>query len=135
MAAEYIALAPQTVAVGANVIWENTACHSNSCAIIHRDESGIITLNGKGKYRITFGANVSSATAATTSVLAISIDGEAIPYTAMASISDAANDIGNIGRVILLDVPCYCCAKVGIRNIGAQAAIIEDANIIIEKVG
>lgn len=134
MAAEYTALAPQTVAVGGIVAYTETAVSPCGCCIAHRDGSGTVTLK-RGRYLVTFGANVSVATAGSAASLAIAIDGEPISSSTMIATSAAANDLNNVSGSIFIDVPCNCCYKVSVENVGTLPTVVQNANLIIEKAG
>lgn len=135
MAAEYTAVLPQTVAVGGLVTFTDTAVSPCSCYIHHRDGSGTVTLKGRGRYHVTFGANASVGTAASAVSMAIAIDGEPLGSATMIVVSVAANNLNNISAGVFIDVPCNCCYKVSVVNTGTLATTIQNANMIVEKVG
>ena len=134
MAAEYTAIAAQAVAVGGVVVYTETAVHPCSCYIHHRDGSGTVTLK-HGRYLVTFGANVSVGTAASAASLALAIDGEPITSSTMTATSVAANDLNNIAGSIFVDVPCNCCYRISVENVGTLATNVVNANLIVERVG
>lgn len=131
--AEYISNAPQTVAAGTPVLFANTNNIGCPCGIPHRSGSGLFTLRGGHKYRVRFGANVSAAEATTASTLAIAVNGETIPGTQMVTTSVAAGDLGNVSSEVIICVPKCCCYQLSIQNAGAQAATVQNSNLIIDK--
>ena len=137
---EIIANAVQTVAANQNVYFTNTvAC--GGCSMIHRDNSGLITLRGvtnqcRARYKVTFSGNVAIPTGGTAGPISFAIvtEGEAIPYSTMISTPAAVEDFNNIGVTIMIDVPRGCCYTIAIQNIGTAAADIQNANLVIERV-
>ena len=86
---EYTAFAEQTVAASSNVLFTDAPI-DNSCSIVHRAGSGIITLRGitrqcRARFRISFGANIAIPTGGTVEAIsaAISVDGEALATSTM----------------------------------------------------
>lgn len=134
----------QTVNTNSNVLFTTTAI--KGCpSIIHRTDSGLVTLRGlatgqcRARFRISFGANIAIPTgttvsAATESILAIAISGEAVPTSEMITTTAAAAEFNNVSADIFVDVPAGCCTQIGVKNIGAQAVAVQNANLIIERV-
>jgi hypothetical protein len=88
---EITANALQTVNANGNVVFTNTAV-PGSCAMVHREGSGLVTLRGitnqcRARFKVTFGANVALPTGATVAPisLAIAINGEPVAETTMIS--------------------------------------------------
>jgi hypothetical protein len=86
---EIIANALQTVAANQNVYFTDTVTCGN-CAIIHRDDSGQVTLKGltnqcRARYRVSFGGNIAIPAGGTVEEisLALAIDGEPVSATTM----------------------------------------------------
>ena len=70
MAAEYSAIAAQTVAVDENILFNNGSRACRKGFIQHRDDSGIFFLKGSSNvcravYRVTFNGNIAIATGGT----------------------------------------------------------------------
>ena len=134
----------QTVNVNSNVLFTTTAI--KGCpSIIHRIDSGLVTLRGlttgqcRARFRISFGANIAiptgtTITAATESMLAIAISGEAIPTSEMITTTAAAAEFNNVSTDIFVDVPAGCCTQISVKNIGEQAVAVQNANLIVERV-
>ena len=83
MAAEYSAIAVQTVAVDENILFNNGSRACRKGFIQHRNDSGIFFLKGassgcRAVYRVTFGGNIAIATGGTVEPIsvALTINGE-----------------------------------------------------------
>lgn len=137
---EIIANAVQTVAANQNVYFTD-AVTSGSCAIEHRDGSGLVTLRGmtntqsRARFRVSFGANIAVPTGGTVEAisLAIALDGEAIPSTIMTVTPAAVENYFNVSSSIFIDIPRGCCSHVSIKNISSQAIEVQNANLIAER--
>ena len=134
----------QTVAVNENVIFSNTSIRGCS-SIIHMNDSGLVTLRGltnnqcRARFRVSFGANIAIPTgatvsAATESILSVAINGEAVPTSRMVTTTAAAAEFNNVSTDIFIDVPAGCCTQISIKNVGAQAVAVQNANLIVERV-
>lgn len=137
---EITANALQTVDVGSNVLFTDTAVKGN-CSIIHREGSGLATLRGitrqcRARFKITFGGNIGLPATATVAPisLALAINGEEIATTTMISTPAAVEDFNNVSTSIFLDVPACCCYQISVRNIGTTPVDVQNANLIIERV-
>jgi hypothetical protein len=137
---EITANALQTVEANQNVIFTETAvCGSNS--IIHREGSGLTTLKGltnqcRARFRIFFSGNIAVPTGGTVGPisLAIAVDREAVGPTTMIVTPAAVEQFFNVASAIYLDVPCGCCSKIRVQNIGDEAIEVQNANLIVERV-
>lgn len=137
---EITANALQTVEANQNVIFTETAvCGSNS--IIHREGSGLTTLKGlktqcRARFRIFFSGNVAIPTGGTVGPisLAIAVDGESVDPTTMIVTPAAVEQFFNVASAIYLDVPCGCCSKISVQNIGTEVIEVQNANLIVERV-
>ena len=106
MAAEYSAVAVQTVEVDDNVIFSNGSRACRKGFIQHRDDSGIFFLRGsnacRAVYRITFTGNIAIATGGTVEPIriALTINGEELG-NATATVTPAAiGDFFNVSVII-----------------------------------
>lgn len=143
MAAEYSAVAVQTVAVnGGNVLFGNGSRACRKGFIQHRDDSGIFFLKGAGNgcrstYRVTFNANIAIAAGGTVEPISVSlaINGEALG-NAIATVTPAAiGDFFNVAVSTFVDLPCGCCVTVSVENTSATTAIdVTNANIVFDRV-
>ena len=138
---EITANALQTVESLQNVIFTDTVV-DGSCSILHRDDSGLVTLRGisnnqcRARFRITFGGNIAITTGGTVEAisLALSINGEPVATTTMISTPAAVEEFNNVFSSVFLDVPRGCCYQIGVRNTSTQAIDVQNANLIIERV-
>ena len=127
----------QTVAINQNVLFNSNRVKScANCNNIRHDEgSGLFTLTQKGIYRVHFNGNVTSAVVGDIS-LAIEVNGESISGGIINEVVAVANDEANVSAEVLVSVPCNCCMTVSVGNIStANAILVDNANIIIEKLG
>lgn len=136
--AEYIAVERQTVAVGENVLFDEAVipgCRN----IVHRPGSGIFHLRGvnqcRTRYRISFGGNITGATAGTEVALSVSAEGEPILSSQMIYTPATGNAFGNVADTTFVEVPNGVAFTVTVKNTGTTALDVMDANLIIEKVG
>lgn len=137
---EYTASAVQLVAANANVLFTDAPI-DNSCSIVHREGSGIITLRGitrqcRARFRVSFGSNIAIPTGGTVEAIsaAISVDGEALATSTMTVTPAAVENYFNISSEALVDVPANCCLTVSIKNISTQPINFANSNLIIERV-
>lgn len=146
--AEYSAVAVQTVSANQNVLFTG-GTDSDNCSVIHREDSGLINLRGlvrnnggcncgrKAKYKVTFGANIAAPTGGTAGAisLALALNGEAVQSTQMIVTPAAVNEFFNVSRSIFVEVPAGCCAQLSVKNTSTQDVSVQNANIIVERVG
>lgn len=137
---EITANALQTVLTNQNIQFTDTITCGN-CSILHRDGSGLITVKGntnqcRARYKISFGGNIGIPTGGTVEAisLAIAVDGEAIGPTTMIVTPAAVEDLWNVFGAIFLDVPRGCCMSVSVRNTSTQDILVQNANLIVERV-
>ena len=137
---EIIAVATQTVAENQNVLFTDSVTCGN-CSITHRDGSGIVTLRGttnqcRARYKVTFGGNIAIPTGGTVEAisLALAIDGEGLGSSTMIVTPAAVEEYFNVFGAVFIDVPKGCCLTVSIQNTSAQSILVQNANLIIERV-
>ena len=137
---EIIAVATQTVAENQNVLFTDSVTCGN-CSITHRDGSGIVTLRGttnqcRARYKVTFGGNIAIATGGTVEAisLALAIDGEGLGSSTMIVTPAAVEEYFNVFGAMFIDVPKGCCLTVSIQNTSTQPILVQNANLIIERV-
>ena len=142
MAAEYSAVAVQTVAVDDNIFFDNGCRACRKGFIQHRDDSGIFFLKGasngcKAVYRVTFNGNIAIATGGTVEPIsvALTINGEELG-NATATVTPAAiGDFFNVSVTTFIEIPCGCCVTVSVENVSDTTAIdVTNANIIFDRV-
>lgn len=138
--AEYVANALQTVDANQNVIFTDTPINGN-CSIIHREGSGLVTARGlttqcRARFRATFGANIGipSGGALGPISLAITVNGEPIGATTMIETPAALQTFSNVNSTVYIDVPAGCCSQISVRNVSPQSILVQNANLIVERV-
>ena len=137
---EIIAVAAQTVAENQNVLFTDSVTCGN-CSITHRDGSGLVTLRGntnqcRARYKVSFGGNIAVPTGGTVEAisLALAIDGEALGSSTMIVTPAAVEEYFNVFGAMFVDVPKGCCLTASIQNISTQPILVQNANLIIERV-
>lgn len=137
--AEFTANALQLVAVGQNVVFNETPVCPTKC-ITHREGSGIVRLKGftnqcRARYLVSFSGNIEIPTGGTVGPisLAIAIDGEPLQSTQMIVTPAAVLNFFNVSAQVYVDVPCGCCATVSVENTSTQAINVQNANLIITR--
>ena len=120
--------------------------------VLHRNESGIVTLRGIvnnscgcfARYQVTFNANIAvpeDGTAGAISV-ALAIDGEPI-LTSRAIVTPAAVDeYFNVTSTAIITVPRGCCFNVSVENTSeaadpttpAPAINVQNANLTVSRI-
>ena len=133
---EVTGIALQTVAVGEDVAFTETAVNGTKC-IVHRQGSGIIKLRGitnqcKARFLVSYSGNIQIPTGGTVGEisLAIAVDGEPLQSTKMIVTPAAAQNLQNISSQTYIDVPCGCCSTVAVQNTSAQAIEVQNSNLI-----
>lgn len=130
----------QTVLTNQNVLFtDNVVCGGGS--IVHRIGSGLVTLRGitnqcRARFKVNFGANMAIPTDGTVGPisLAISLEGEPIGPTTMTITPAAVENFFNVSTDVFIDVPRGCCMTIGVRNINDQSILVQNANLIVERV-
>ena len=139
--AEFTAVAQQTVEPNQVILFTNVAVRGN-CSIIHRQGSGLVSLRGltntqcRARFRISFGANIAVPTAGTAGPIsvAIAIDGEPVASTKMIVTPADVEEFFNVNRDVNIDVPAGCCAQISVENTSGDNILVENANLIVERV-
>lgn len=138
--AEFTNIDLQTVALGGNVVFDETPICPTRC-ITHRQGSGITRLNGAGsngraRFLVAFSGNIQIPAGGTVEEisLAIAVDGEPLLATQMIVTPAAVEQFFNVSAQTYIDVPCNCCVTVSVQNISAIVATVDDANIIITRI-
>lgn len=137
---EITANAVQTVLTNQNVLFtDNVVCGGGSIA--HRTGSGLVTLRGitnqcRARFRVSFGANIAIPTGGTVGPisLALSLEGEPIGPTTMIVTPAAVENFFNVSTDIFVDVPRGCCMTIGVKNITNESILVQNANLIVERV-
>jgi len=137
---EIIAVAEQTVAANQNILFTDTVtCGNNSIA--HRDGSGLVTLRGltnqcRARYKVSFGGNIAIPTDGTVEAIqvALAIEGEGIASSTMIVTPAAVENYFNVFGALFIDVPRNCCMTVSVKNTSDQPILVQNANLIVERV-
>ena len=140
----------QTVQPNQNVLL-NDSIPCNKGYVVHRNESGIVTLRGIvnnpcacfARYQVTFNGNIALPTGATVTPisLALAIDGEPV-LTSRAIVTPAAvEDYFNVTSTAIITVPNGCCAVVSVENtteiagaVPAQPIDVQNANLTVTRI-
>ena len=155
--AEYVYNPVQLVEPNQNVILRDSI-PCNRGYVIHRNESGILTLrgivNGCGcfaRYQITFNGNVALPDGAEIGPIsvALAIDGEPI-QTSRAIVTPAAtaddpptaNNLFNVTSTAIITVPKGCCTSIAVENTSGPAEaggvapeiLVQNANLTVTRI-
>lgn len=137
---EITANSVQTVATRQNILYTDTVVAGNQC-ILHREGSGIVKLRGltnqcRARFKITFNGNIAIPTSGTVGAIsaAIAISGEPVTATSMIVTPAAGENYFNIASVTFVDVPSGCCTDISVKNTSTQNILVQNANLIIERV-
>ena len=140
----------QVVEPGQNVIF-NTAIGCNRGYVLHREESGIVTLRGIvnnpcgtfARYQVTFNGNIALPEGETVGPIsiAVAISGEPL-LTSQAIVTPAAVDnYFNVTSTAIIDVPKGCCPTIAVENTsvgGGTAAApsinVQNANLVVSRI-
>lgn len=121
--------------------------------VIHRNESGIVTLRGAvnsptscfARYQVTFNGNIAVPEGGTVGPIsiAIALDGEPI-LTSRAIVTPAAvDDYFNVTSTAIITVPKCCCFNVSVENTSesatpattpAPAINVQNANLTVSRI-
>ena len=122
----------------------NDSIPCNKGYVIHRNESGLVTLRGIvnnpcscfARYQATFNGNIAvpeGGTAGQISV-ALSIDGEPI-LTSQAIVTPAAvGNYFNVTSTAIITAPKGCCLNVSVDNTSTEAINVQNANLTVTRI-
>ena len=137
---EIIAVAEQTVLANQNVLFTDQVTFGN-CSITHRDGSGLGSLHGntsqcRARYKVSFGGNIAIPTGGTVEAIsiALAIDGEGLASSTLIVTPAAVEEYFNVFGAMFVDVPKGSCLTVSVRNVSEQSILVQNANLIIERV-
>ena len=140
--ATFTANALQTVAANGDIIYENAAVPYPYPygSVMHREDSGLVTLRGNSRsrfstYRVSYSANVAIPTGGTVGPisLAISLNGEALPTSTAIETPTAVEAFTHINDTTDILVPNGCCASVSVRNTSTQDLSVQNASLTVNK--
>ena len=122
----------------------NDSIPCNKGYVIHRKESGLVTLRGIvnnpcscfARYHVAFNGNIAvpeGGTAGPISV-ALSIDGEPI-LTSQAIVTPAAvGNYFNVTSTAIITAPKGCCINVSVDNTSTAAINVQNANLTVMRI-
>lgn len=118
--------------------------------VLHRNESGIVTLRGItnncfARYQVAFNGNIAVPEGGTVGAISVSlaIDGEPV-LTSRAIVTPAAvDDYFNVTSTAIVTVPKGCCVNVSVENTSesatpattpAPAINVQNANLTVTRI-
>lgn len=129
----------------------NDSIPCNKGYVIHRNESGIVTLRGIvnnpcacfARYQVTFNGNIALPEGATVTPISIALaeSGEPI-LTSKAIVTPAAVDeYFNVTSTAIITVPKGCCFSISVENTSeadgatpAQPINVQNANLTVSRI-
>ena len=120
--------------------------------VVHRNESGIVTLRGIvnnpcakfARYQVTFNGNIAVPTDGTAGPIsiAIAISGEPIATSEATVTPTAVNAYFNVTSTAIITVPTGCCFNISVENTtdvaapatAAQAINVQNANLVVSRI-
>jgi hypothetical protein len=129
----------------------NDSIPCNKGYVIHRNESGIVTLRGIvncptncfARYQVTFNGNIALPEGATVQPIsiALSVSGEPILTSRAIVTPTAVDDYFNVTSTAIITVPKGCCFNVSVENTSetvdgapAPAINVQNANLTISRI-
>ena len=138
-----IGATPQSVAAGSNVILTDSVPCTKGL-IIHRNDSGILTLRGKVsnacqqfvRYLVEYHGNIAIAEGGTPGEisLAMAISGEIVPATLARVTPAAVGDYFSVSSARYVTIPAGCCYNIAIENSSDQTVLVDNLNVIVTRV-
>ena len=122
----------------------NDSIPCNKGYVIHRNESGLVTLRGIvnnpcscfARYQVTFNGNIAvpeGGTAGPISV-ALSIDGEPILTSQAIATPVAVDNYYNVTSPAIVTDPKGCCLNVSVDNTSIAAISVQNANLTVTRI-
>ena len=149
--AEWTSFAVQTVNPGEAILFTDNAVRCLKGLILHREDSGTFLIKGTQNcvaprrcacmgypsvnYMVDFGANIAIPAGGTVEPISVafSLDGTTLPETIMTVTPAAVEEFFNVSRAANVEVWKNCCQTFSIRNIGVQAILMQNANLIFDR--
>ncbi|MBQ3330788.1 MAG: hypothetical protein IJG87_06380 [Ruminococcus sp.] len=152
MAAEYLANAPQSVALNAPIIFTaSIPCRKGY--VYHEDETGIFILRGIvnnpsncfATYRVTFNGNVAIPDGGTVGpiALALAVSGEPRLTSRAIYTPAAVDEYGNLTSTAIIKVPKGCCFSLSVEYVQAAddpavtptpIVTVQNSNLVIDRI-
>lgn len=149
--AEFVYNPIQLVQPNQNVILRDSI-RCNKGYVLHRNESGIVTLRGVvnnpcgcfARYQVTFNGNIAVPEDGTVGEISVglAIDGEPI-QTSIARVTPAGTDeYFNVTSTAIITVPKGCCTTIAVENTSegetaadpATAINVQNANMTVTRI-
>lgn len=130
----------------------NTSIACNRGYVLHRNESGIVTLRGIvnspcgcfARYQVTFNGNIAVPEDGTVGpvAIALALDGEPI-LTSRAIVTPAAvEEYFNVTSTAIITIPRGCCFNVSVENVSeptdattpAPAINVQNSNLTVTRI-
>ena len=122
----------------------NDSIPCNKGYVIHRKESGLVTLRGIvnnpcscfARYQVTFNGNIAvpeGGTAGPISV-ALSIDGEPILSSQAIVTPAAVGNYFNVTSTAIITAQKGCCLNVSVDNTSTAAINVQNANLTVMRI-
>lgn len=121
--------------------------------VIHRNESGIVTLRGIvnnpcanfARYQVTFNGNIAIPEGGTASPIsvALAIDGEPILTSRAIVTPAAADEYFNVTSTAIITIPKGCCENISVENTSESATPatvpapqinVQNANLTVTRI-
>lgn len=152
MAAEYLANAPQPVALNAPIIF-TASIPCTKGYVYHEDETGIFILRGIvncptacfATYRVTYNGNVAVPEEGelTPIAVALAVNGEPRPTSRAIFTPAAVDEYGNLTSTAIIKVPRGCCFTLSIEYVQATddptvtptpIITVQNSNLVIDRI-
>lgn len=121
----------------------NTTIGCNKGYVLHRNESGIVTLRGivnnscsaYARYQVIANGNIAIPTGETVGpiAIAIAIDGEPVLTSTTISTPTVVNSYASVTSIASVTVPRGCCFNVSIENVSDIPINIQNATVIVTR--
>jgi hypothetical protein len=147
--AEYVANAPQNVALNAPILFNATIPCNRGC-VFHEDETGVFILRGKtnncfARYQVTFNGNVAipEGGEVTPIAVAISVSGEPRVTSRAIFTPAAVEEYGNLTSTAIIKVPRGCCFTISVESVPATSdptvtpapiILAQNSNLVINRI-
>ena len=149
MAAEYLANAPQSVALNAPIIFTaSIPCRKGY--VYHEDETGIFTLRGItnqcfATYRVTYNGNVAIPESGEVTPIAVALTVSGEPRVTSRAIFTPAEveEFGNLTSTAIVKVPRGCCFNLSVEYVSATEdptvtptpiITVQNSNLVIDRI-
>lgn len=137
--AQFVSNPIQTVEAGQNVLLTDTVVCGN-CLILHRKDSGIITLKADCKcpftrFLVDYSANIAVETDETVGAIsvALALSGEPLLSTEAIVTPAAVDNYFNVSSQAYIDVPKGCCYTIALENTSDIAINVQNANVTVVR--